>query len=69
MNMNMHTPDSVVDSYVAGHLAADQKLAVDTHASACDECLRELTLAALSLRVHTRIRKLMFEEDANSVPI
>jgi anti-sigma factor ChrR (cupin superfamily) len=59
----MHIPLTVVDEYAAGTLRPEQRQVVDAHTLVCDRCLREVTIAALSLRVRGNICELLFGQE------
>ena len=56
----VHLPESLVDGYAAGTLTVADRLAVEAHTLVCDDCLREVTIASLSMRVQSNIRTLLF---------
>lgn len=60
----MHLPESLVDAYAAGTLTQTERLAVEAHTLVCDDCLREVTIASLSMRVQGNIRALLFGMDS-----
>jgi len=64
-----HINESDIEDYVSGVLNETERREVEAHAYQCTECLRSLMVSALSLRVHQRIRDLLFEDDHSAAAI
>src|SRR4051794_40743687 len=62
--VDAHLSDFDLEDYAQGTLTQPERRRIEKHAWACDTCLKQLMIAALSLSVENRIRRLMFEEPA-----
>lgn len=64
INQTQHLYWMTIQNYVSGtDLSSEERAAVAAHASECEECERQITIAALSLQVEARIWRMLTEPE------